>query len=253
MRLAPEQRRLFVETGHHIARLMWQTLGNSDPSYRTVMFDKAMSVYEHGCSLLKDFGIVVPEGPHKWRFVMPLDQVREYLDKLQPGTAYTLEQMIGLFLSASIDRRGELSSEKGPFQVPGHLQQAMWAFVQLDYAKREPTGFQWTEKVRPMMVVEGLWSHEGESLATLDKRQTLQLADEMWAALPLWRRHLLARWIVGKSELELFAYLFRRWNGARFTLFASHRGKFRLPPQGATDAAREILQRLLQIRQRHPF
>ena len=89
---------------------------------------------------------------------------------------------------------------------------------------------------------------------TLQKETAIALAQEMWNALPLWRRHILARWIVGKTELDLFMYLFSRWDGKRYTLLETRReqGDDALP-QGYAFALREILQKLIEVRQSHPF
>jgi hypothetical protein len=162
---------------------------------------------------------------------------------------YTFERIIGIFIDATF---GDLTDERTPFEVPVYLQQAMWALVRLGYARREPNGFQWTDQIAPIMRAAYFWTEDGESLTTLDKERAAQLTEAMWRAIPVWRRHYLARWIIGRSEMDLFIYLFRRWNGTRLSLFERKLGNITLP-SGHIDAMREISSRLIAIRSSHPF
>lgn len=252
LELTCDERELFVELGHHIARVMWQNLGKSDPTFQTSMWNSAESVYEHGCCIMHDLGVFTQDSPANYRFTIPLDEVRDHLQGQSLKTAYTLEEIIGKFLWA-LDYQGDISTEKEPFEVPGYLQQAMWGLVKLGYAVREPGGFRWDKKIEPIMISEFFWSREAESYETLDKQRANTLAEEMWNALPTWRRHIMARWISGKSELDLFVYLFRRWNGESYTLFERRKGENISLPQGYQVATRQIAQKLIEIRQSHPF
>ena len=252
MQLSSEERELLVEVGHHLARVMWQNLGGSDPTYQAVMWDGAESVYEHGCAILQELGVFRSEGPGNYRFALPLEEVRDHLRRVTPETAYGLDRIIGTFLWATAGYQGDVSDERTPFEVPGHLQQALWAFVKLGYATREPQGFQWSDRIAPIMIAESLWDSEGRSLTTQMRRTAEELAERIWAAIPLWRRHLLARWIVGRQELDLAVYVFRRWDGERLRLFELPKGKLTLP-LGHRDALRGIAERLIALRRTHPF
>lgn len=250
--LSNDERELFIELGHHIARVMWQNLGKSDPTFQTEMYDRAESVYEHGCGIMHDLGVFHTDQSALYSFTMPLDDVRDHLRDLVPQTVYSFEEIIGNFLWAT-DYQGDISTEKEPFDVPGYLQQAMWGFVKLGYAERKPNGFEWSERIAPIMIAEFFWSEESESFQTLDKTEASALAEVMWDALPNWRRHVLARWIVGKSELDLFIYLFRRWDGKRYTLFDRKKGEHVFLPHDFRAVAKEIARKLLEIRQSHPL
>ena len=255
--LTDETRPLFVEIGHHIARCLWETLGQKDPNYETEMWDQAESVYEHGTSILTELGILNEIGQSLYTFRVTPPDVRDHLGDLEPRTDYTFDQIIGNFLRFTSDYRGEISNEPDPFQVPGYLEQAMWAFVALGYATREPDGFQWTDKIRPIMVAEYLWSaEENKSYVTIDREKSQKLADRMWDTLPLWRRHCLARWIVGKSMIDIHVYLGRRWTGEGFRLRARDISK----PENRIDmpsnfipAVKILADRLIEVRKHHPF
>lgn len=255
MELSPEERKLFVEVGYHIARVMWQNLGQSDPTYQTKMWDGAESVYEHGCEIMHELGVFRCESPSCYRFAMPLEHVRTHLEEFHGEISYCLDRIVGKFLWATAGYQGDVSDQRAPFEVPGYLQQAMWAFVALGYARREPEGFVWTDKIAPIMIAEYLWSADGESHTTWRNREAEELAERIWRAIPVWRRHLLARWIAGKSELDLFVYLFRRWDGERLRLFEMLKGKKDgdTLPAGHQVAVREIAQRLVAVRRGHPF
>ncbi len=253
MEITLEQRPLFVEVGHHIARAMWQTIGRSDPTYETEMYDMAMSVFEHGCGLMQDLGVFECTTPGSYKFTMPLEKVRAYLTTLEPQSTYTFDEMIGNFIWACSEHQTDISTEKDPFEVPGYMQEAMWAFVSLGYATREPAGFQWTPRMATIMIAEYLWSNEGDSYATLDKQRDLEFAHQIWKAVPIWRRHLLARWIKGKSEMDVFLYLFRRWDGKRIHLKEIPAAKRGMLPSGYQVATREVAQKLIDIRRSHPF
>ncbi len=251
--LTPDERDLFVELGYHIARVMWQTLGQSDPTFQTLMWDRAESVYEHGCLIMLELGVFALEDTSQYRFAMPLDEVRAHLRGLTPETRYGFDQIIGNFLWATAEYQGDVSTGKDPFEVPGFLHPAMWGFVKLGYATRAPGGFRWTDRIAPIMIAEYLWSGEGESFDTLERQEADALAEAMWAALPLWRRHLLARRIMGKDAFDIQLYLFRRWDGTRFSLGESRKKKWRTLPQGYQKATQEIARRLVALRRSHPF
>lgn len=255
MELSPEERTLFVEIGHHIARVMWQNLGRSDLTYQTEMWDCAESVYEHGCAIMENLGVFRRESPSLYRFAMPLENVRTHLEGFHGDSFYDLDRIVGIFLWATAGYQGDVSDQRAPFDVPGHLQQAMWAFVAMEYARREPEGFVWTDKIAPIMIAECLWTAEGESFSTLAVRDSEDLTERIWTAIPVWRRHLLARWIVGKSEAELMVHLFRRWDGKRFRLTERPKGKGNWihMPTGYDFAVRQIAERLVAIRRSHPF
>ena len=253
MALTHEEQELFVELGYHIARVMWQNLGRSDPTYQSVMHDKAESVYERGCLIMWDLGVFRSEKSSLYRFAMPLEEVRDHLRGASPGEIYSFEQIIGNFLWATAGYQGDVSDEKVPFEVPGYLQQAMWAFVKLGYATREPEGFLWSEKIAPIMIAEHLWSREGESRRTLDRQRMEELTEQIWTAIPLWRRHLLARWIVGKTGNDVSFYIVRRWDGKTLRLFERPKGEFIYYPPEVFDAAYEITARLIEIRRSHPI
>lgn len=252
MSLSADERDLFVEVGYHIARVMWQNLAESDPSFKAAMWDQAESVYEHGCGILQELGVFRAD-VDGYRFEMPLDDVRDHLKTVSPEISYSFDKIIGYFLWATL-YQGDVSSEREPFEVPGYLQQAMWAFVKLHYATRVSGGFQWSDKMAPIMMAESLWSRQtGQSFATIDKAQALALADRIWAAMPGWRRRLLARWIGGRSEAELLAYLFRRWDGTRLRFFERPDLGQIILPDGYRAATREIANRLVAIRRGHLF
>lgn len=252
MDLSSEERKLFVEAGYHIARIMWQNLGDSDPAHQTEMWDRAESVYEHGCGIMRELGVFRSERPGNYRFAMPLEDVRDYLRGVSPGPQYSFDQIVANFLFAAAGYQGDVSDEKEPFEVPGYLQQAMWAFVNLGYATREPKGFMWTDKIAPIMVAAYLWRPDGQSVKTEERQIADDLSERVWAAIPAWRRHLLARWIVGKSEMDLFIYLFRRWDGNTLRLFELPKGNLVLP-HGYHATVREIASRLIELRKSHPF
>ncbi len=197
--LSQDERTLFVELGHHIARLMWQNLGQSDPTIQTQMYDRAESVYEQSCGTMHDLGVYTSSNAGSYRFVMPLDEVRGHLQSAGLYTTYPFKDIIGNFLSA-VECQSDISTKRTPFGVPEHLQQAMWAFVQLDYATHEPKGFSWSDNIKPIMIAEFFWSQDGESFQTRQEQADNTLAEDMWNALPKWRRHVLARSMKGKSE-----------------------------------------------------
>ena len=115
MALTFEEQELFVELGYHIARVMWQNLGRSDPTYQAVMWDGAMSVYEHGCGIMEELGVFRSEEPSTYRFAMPLEEVRDHLRGASPGEIYSFEQIIGNFLWATAGYQGTFSSETSPW------------------------------------------------------------------------------------------------------------------------------------------
>ena len=252
--LTSEEQELFVELGHHIARVMWQNLGRSDPTYQAVMHDQAMSVYEHGCGIMSELGVFRAEESSLYRFAMPLEEVRDHLRGASPGAIYSFEQIIGNFLWATAGYQNDVSDEQAPFEVPGHLQQAMWAFVKLSYATREPQGFLWSDKIAPIMIAENLWSLEGESFRTLKRQRKEDLTERIWAAIPPWRRHLLARWIVGKSGNDVSFFIMRRWDGKTLRFFEEEpKDEFAYYPPEVFEAANEITARLIEIRKSHPI
>lgn len=254
LKLSEDERILFVEIGYHIARVMWENLSQSDASYDAEMWDRAESVYERGCSIMQQLGVFECNRPSNYKFSMPLAKVREYLQNIEPEMTYSLDEMIGNFLWAVSDYQGEVSNENEVFEVPGRLQQAMWAFAKLGYATREPGGFKWTSKIAPIMVSEYLWSNDEESWNTLEKQEAAKLTEKVWSAIPFWYKHYLARWIVGKSHADLFVYLFRRWDGRHFHLFEIPKKRRDRPlPRGYEVAAQKIGERLLDIRVKHPF
>ena len=243
MTLSPEEHKLFVETAYHLADEIWHGA-------------LAVSAHEEAQLIAVHLGLFETTGSGAPKPAMPRDEVRAHLATISPSEACPLERIIGCFLSLKITQRGEISDEKVPFEAPGRLQQAMWAFVMLDYATREQGGFAWTDKIAPIMQAEALWCREtGESFTTIYRHEAARLTEQIWSAMSVWRRHALARWIAGKSEMDVYAYLFTRWDGARLSLF-------RLPEdkrpwyrqfEGAEVATREIFKRLIGIRQRHPF
>ena len=250
--LSHDERALLVELGHHVARAMWQRLGASDPTFQAVMHDRAESVCEDGCALLQDLGVFHADRPSSYRFAMPLDHVRDHLRGLVPQTSYNLDQIIGVFLWALHDL-GEISTKKDPFDVPGHLQQAMWGFVTLGLAERGADGFTWTDKIAPIMIAEFFWTDDGESVESLDKAAADTLAEDMWTALPVWRRHVLARRVTRMSNLDLFTHLFRRWDGQGFTLRDHRKGAHLVLPHGYREVAKTLVGKLRDTRRRHPF
>ena len=253
MSLSAEERELFVEVGYHIARVMWQNLAESDPSFETEMWDQAESVYEHGCAIMQELGVFRAEGLSAYYFEMPLDDVRDHLSTVSPEISYSFDKIIGEFLWAT-GYQGDLSPQHEPFEVPGYLQQAMWAFVKLQYATRVSDGFQWSDKIVPIMKAEGMWSEPTRQRpATVDKAQAVKLADRIWAAMPAWRRHLMARWVGGRGDADLYVYLFRRWDGTRLRLFEMPEARLLPLPDGYKITTREIADRLVAIRRGHLF
>ncbi|WP_419905009.1 hypothetical protein [Kiloniella sp.] len=254
LKLTEDERTLFVETGYHIARVMWHCLGESDPTFKSEMWNNGQSIFEVGCDIMGELGVFDADKDPYYFFAMPLDNVREHLKSHIPISNYRLESIIGNFLSTTSHYREEISDEKATFEVQGGFQQAMWAFVQCGYATREANGFVWSDKIAPIMVAENLWDQEEESYTTENKKKTVDLTEQIWAAIPLWRRHLMARWIGHKSEMDVFLYLFRRWDGKRFHWFEKiQKNRTENLPTGYQQATREICQRLIEIRRSHPI
>ena len=255
LNLSHEKRELFVEMIHHMARFEWQALGGSDPTFQAAMWDRAESVHEHTCEILRQLGVFEHlANSSNYRFLMPLDKVREHAANLQARTTYSFERIIGCFLWCTAGYEDSLSDEHEPFAPRSGLEGAMWAFVKSGYADRVGDKFQWSAKIAPIMIAECLWSLDGESHTTLHKQVSQELTETIWASIPVWRRHLLARWVVGKSGQDLFVHLFQRWDGRRVRLMKRRKssGWFNLP-EGYEEATREIGQRLAAIRRKHPI
>jgi len=255
--LSDDEQSLFVELGYHIARVMWQNIGGEDPTYQSEMYDRAESVYEHGCNIMHSLGVFTyDKSKNLYYFAMPLEEVRSHLKIHTPKIRYTLDEIIGKFFWA-IDYQGDLSTEKIPFIVPEHLQQAMLCLVKMGFATKIDDEYQWTEKIEPIMIEEIFWTKEGESLQTIQKNESETLFQEMWNTLPTWHKHYLARWISGKNEMDLMIYLYRRWDGQKYSLFERRKGKYKFPQQynmvSKTYSMRKIAKRLIEIRKSHPF
>lgn len=250
------ERELLVEIVYQLAVAMWRKLGKSDPEYQSVLngYEPDVSVYRTACLILSEMNIVSKVGDWQYRFAMPLDRVREHLTTFVPATFYDLEEIIGNFLWVTAGYDNWISEEREPFEVTSEMQAAMRAFVALGFATREPAGFVWTDKIAPIMVAEHLWTKEGESFTTLQRLKDRELTEHIWRAIPVWRRHLLARQIVGKTRLDAAHYLFWRWDDDRKRLRLTSRSKseFQMISSEFYSAAYEIIDRLIAILKRHP-
>ena len=243
--------------GYHMARFEWRALGGSDPNYEAVMWNRAESVHEATCSILEQLGVFeLVENRSNYRFLMPLENVRDHLANLDRETRFSFDDMLEWFLWCTAGYEGSISDEKEPFKPTDALLGAMWAMVNCGYAERIDERFQWTEKIAPIMIKANLWSREdGESFTTWEKNEAAELTEKMWGSIPSWRRHVLARWIVGKSEVDLFQILFQRWDGDRLR-YLKRRPRsdewFTLP-RGYSQATKEIARRLVVLRRSHPL
>lgn len=245
-------RPLFVEMCHHIARGVWETLGQGDPDHSARMWTAGEAVYERACDLLADLGVLSRVGPSHFAFLIPLSDVRAHLAGLAPRTRTSLTAITGIFLWLTCEELNELSTGRAPFEVPDDLLDVMQALVGTGKAVRDPDGFRWTSKIAPMMMTENLWEPDARRTAKQDKRTPREkLADEMWEALPLWRRHYLARRSTGRSGGQLMTHLYRCWDGERF-LLREKTGWIFFPPDLHVTAD-ILIARLRVLRDQHPF
>ena len=248
-KITEDERRLLVEIGYYLSKVTWEIVGESDPSNETKMYFTGISVFDLGVADLRELGIVrrvTSEERTFDLFEIRLENVRDYLEGVSLEPTFDLNELVGDFLRIT-DHHGDLSNERVQFAVRDDFMDTMAAFVKLGYATIEPDGFRWTEKIAPIMIAQFLWTTDQESFQTLDDRAAETLAEKMWAALPKWRRRLLAKWIVGKSEQDLFIFLFRRWNGKRFRFIKFGKGKVPPLPGGYHHATRYIAKRLLEL------
>ncbi len=257
MELTARERELLVEMGYHLALAMWRKLGKSDPDYQSVLngYEPDVSVYRNACLILNELAVVSRVGDWQYRFAMPLDRVKDHLKTFVPTTFYSLEEIIGNFLWVTAGYDNWVSEEREPFEVAVEMQAAMQALVGLGLATREPEGFVWTDEIAPIMMAEHLWSKEGESFRTLQRQKDNELTERIWGAIPAWRRHLLARIIVGRTRLDAAHYLFWRWDDGRNRLRFTSRPKtgFRMISSEFYSAAYEVIDRLIAVLKRHPF
>ena len=96
---------------------------------------------------------------------MPLEQVREHLLSTACATTLTFDEVVGVFISA-VHHQGEVSTEREPFTVSDQLEQAVIYLCHHSYLTKSDTGYLWTQKVKPIMVANYLWSEDGESYDT---------------------------------------------------------------------------------------
>ena len=255
--LGQDERKLFVEACYHIARRTWESIGGKDPTYSAEMWHASEMVFESGCAILSDFAIIEQVDQGSYKFVIKVADVRKHLENKEPPTRSALKEIIGNFLWFTSGYASEVSQEREPFQVSGILEQVMWAFVACGYATREPEGFKWAPKIAPIMFAECLWFEEtGKSFSSHHRDEAADLANQMWKALPVWRRHYLARWIKGQTMLDLQTYLFQRWKNGRFLLRKpdlTKKENWVSLPGTYIEVTELIAKKLLEVRRRHPF
>jgi hypothetical protein len=249
--LSPDERKLLGECCYHIAR--WLGLSEApSPSEAQINTAAMGGTFKSCAAALAILDILEPVDSYRYAVRVPLTGVRDHVANTKEAPPNTVENVIGAFLDAADHW---ISTEKDPFEVDGDCQQAMWAFVQLGFATREPTGFQWTEKIAPIMVANYLWSGETlESFDTQARAREIELADRIWAAIPIWRRHWLARRFAEKPLIEFSKFLFWHWDDPRLRLFSFSRREYRHFSDGVSvPICRILFKRLAQLRSRRPF
>jgi hypothetical protein len=249
--LSLDERKLLGECCYHIAR--WLGLSETpDPNEAEINSAAMGGTFKSCAKALAMLDILEPMDSYRYAVRVPLTSVRDHVAITKDAPSNTVDKVIGAFLYAADHW---ISTERDPFEVDGDCQQAMWAFVQLGFATREPTGFRWSEKIASIMVANYLWSSETlESFASQARAREIELADRIWATIPAWRRHWLARRFAEKSLLEFSQFLFCHWDDPRLRLLSFSKREYRHLTAGEfVPVCRILFKRLAQLRSQHPF
>ena len=246
------ERHVFNECALQIAEAVYKRSAHEGEPQEILDWGAWASEWQDGCNLLKAIGLLRDCEEH-FRLIWTVDQqhLRKHLETLERVPHYTPENFIGCFISLMCFD-GHVSDERHPFEVAGYLHPAMWSLVEAGYASREQSGFQWSQKIAPIMIEETLWAHDGAPFSTQSAQDQQALGEKIWDSIPIWRRHWLAHRIVGMTTSDFFHYILMRWTGETLRHFEIPPPKtpqqWRMTPADLPAATRIVIDRLLEVR-----
>ncbi len=246
------ERRVFNECAIQIAYFVHKHCQQRDGPDAGVQWGAWTSEWQQGCHLLKSIGLLRECEAHSWYdWTIAQQDVRQHIESLELGPRHNLDDFIGSFISLT-SFHGHLSDERAPFEVDGELHPAMWSLVEMGYASREPSGFQWSEKIAPIMIEQVLWTNEGVPFSTQSKDDRQALGEKIWDSLPIWRRYWLAHRIAGMKRSDVHHYILMRWTGETLTHFKIPPPKtskeWRMIPADLPAATDFVIERLISVR-----
>lgn len=215
-RLSLPERQLANELAYWVAAKMWHDLGE----YITdgEVYDIGQSEYEGGCDVLKLVG-VYQQGKHNnlYKVVVPLDSVQRHMASLAIISRETLNKLLYSFIKNYVSYDGALSGGRQSFTVHQNLSKVANLLVTNGFAEKHQDGFEWSEKIDPIINRLHMWDEDGELWAEEISRE--ETSASMAETLPWLVRRKVDAALKTRNYDAAMNILSNHWDGEQWLRF----------------------------------
>lgn len=233
----PKERRLFIEVAFILTKSMWDSLSDPIKDENQYLWDRAESIFEHGCAICAELGVFA-DSTKGYQLNFNFLDLKTHLESIKPNTTYSFNDILERLIWCNSEYYlNKIPTERNEFSVDQDRRELMMAFVDCDYATANEAGLKWSEKIAPIMSKAGFWFDNGQSVITSEKDRRERFKPDMWDTMSWEQKKYLSKWIKDKKVIELARYLIARWNGESFDWFPNDYNSVNIDPTAWVELA----------------